>query len=256
MDVPEPSRNPCVPSPCGPNAQCQVTSGGSHSCSCNTGFLGSPPNCRPECVNNDECNLSLSCINQKCRDPCPGSCGTNAECRVVNHIPSCTCLDGYNGDPFVECNQKQRKFDNNKTDCMGNLNVYKIIINLKFPVAPQQPCIPSPCGINAVCKEYNGAGSCSCLSDYIGNPYEGCRPECITDSDCASNLACIRSKCQNPCPGRCGFNAVCQVVNHSPLCTCIPGFTGNPYVQCNFDRQAEREYREAELQTASYAIFI
>jgi len=36
------------------------------------------------------------------------------------------------------------------------------------------PCEPSPCGINAICKEQNGAGSCSCLPEYFGNPYEGC----------------------------------------------------------------------------------
>lgn len=39
----------------------------------------------------------------KCRDPCPGTCGQNAECHVVNHLPVCTCLYGYNGDPFKYC---------------------------------------------------------------------------------------------------------------------------------------------------------
>jgi len=39
----------------------------------------------------------------KCRDPCPGTCGQNAECHVVNHLPVCTCLNGYNGDPFKYC---------------------------------------------------------------------------------------------------------------------------------------------------------
>lgn len=94
------------------------------------------------------------------------------------------------------------------------------------------PCKPSPCGFNAVCKEQHGAGSCTCLLDYIGNPYEGCRPECVVDTDCISTLACIQSKCQDPCPGTCGQFAECQVINHRPTCTCIPGYSGNPFQYC------------------------
>ena len=103
------------------------------------------------------------------------------------------------------------------------------------PVVEERPtpCIPSPCGSNAVCREQNGAGSCVCLPDYVGNPYEGCRPECVLNTDCSSNRACIRNKCQDPCPGTCGQNADCQVVNHLPSCTCRPGYTGDPFRFCN-----------------------
>lgn len=96
----------------------------------------------------------------------------------------------------------------------------------------RSPCIPSPCGANAICREQNGAGSCKCLDDYIGNPYEGCRPECILSTDCPSNKACIRSKCIDPCPGTCGQNANCQVVNHLPSCVCHQGYTGDPFRYC------------------------
>lgn len=94
--------NPCQPSPCGPNSVCQV-SGDNPSCSCLPEFIGLPPNCRPECVSSSECASSLACIGQKCRDPCPGSCGTNAECHVISHTPNCLCLPTYSGDPFVMC---------------------------------------------------------------------------------------------------------------------------------------------------------
>jgi len=104
------------------------------------------------------------------------------------------------------------------------------------------PCQPSPCGANAVCREQNGAGSCSCLSEYIGNPYEGCRPECVLNTDCAPNRACIRNKCQDPCPGTCGQNADCQVVNHLPSCTCRPGHTGDPFRFCNVIPQRRKNH--------------
>lgn len=64
---------------------------------------GSPPSCRPECVLSSECPSHFACVNNKCRDPCPGSCGSDAQCHVTNHVPVCSCLAGYTGDPFLFC---------------------------------------------------------------------------------------------------------------------------------------------------------
>lgn len=100
--------NLCKPSPCGPNSQCRIVND-APSCSCLPEFIGSPPNCKPECISNSQCSTQLACINQKCRDPCPGSCGVNAECRVISHTPMCVCISGFVGDPFVQCDLKQRK---------------------------------------------------------------------------------------------------------------------------------------------------
>ena len=94
------------------------------------------------------------------------------------------------------------------------------------------PCYPSPCGPNAICRDRNGVGSCSCLPDYFGNPYEGCKPECVRSTDCPSQKECIRNKCIDPCPGICGQNTVCYVTNHIPSCSCIPDYSGNPYKYC------------------------
>lgn len=101
---PKPNRpeNPCLPSPCGPNAQCQVR-GESPACTCLPNYIGAPPNCRPECTINPECQSHLACVNQKCTDPCSGSCGSNARCSVINHTPVCSCYEGYTGDPFTSC---------------------------------------------------------------------------------------------------------------------------------------------------------
>lgn len=102
IEKPRPSLNPCSPSPCGPNSDCRVV-GDSPACSCLPSFIGTPPNCRPECTINPECQSTQACINQKCTDPCIGSCGINARCSVANHIPICSCNEGFTGDPFRGC---------------------------------------------------------------------------------------------------------------------------------------------------------
>jgi hypothetical protein len=62
-----------------------------------------------------------------------------------------------------------------------------------------------------------------------------CRPECVTSSECPQDKACVREKCVDPCPGTCGLNARCKVLNHNPICTCSPGYTGDPFIQCQIE---------------------
>lgn len=99
---PTTERPSCTPSPCGPHSRCQLLSSGP-ACSCLPGYIGSPPSCRPECTINSECPASLACVRQKCEDPCPGSCGVEANCHVMNHVAVCVCNDGFTGDPFSRC---------------------------------------------------------------------------------------------------------------------------------------------------------
>lgn len=108
-----------------------------------------------------------------------------------------------------------------------------ILILARVSAPPDLPCSPSPCGLNAICTERNGAGSCTCPPEYIGDPNVSCRPECVRNSDCPHSKACINNKCKNPCDGACGLNAVCNVFNHQPTCTCIDGFSGDPLSACH-----------------------
>lgn len=204
---------PCEPSPCGPNSVCRAVNE-SPTCSCQTGYMGQPPYCRPECTTNSECNFDRACINNKCADPCVGACGLNTECRVISHSPQCACKPGYEGDSFYQCTP------------------IKASVPAVVPSQPVAPCLPNPCGPNAVCQERNNAGSCTCVTGYFGNPYEGCRPECVLNSDCPENLACINNRCQDPCPGLCGINAQCQMINHIPNCACTSGYVGDPHDRC------------------------
>lgn len=227
--------NPCQPSPCGPNSQCREINGQA-VCSCAPSYIGSPPGCRPECVVSSECSIDKACVNQKCTDPCPGICGTNANCRVNNHSPICSCQTGYTGNPFTRCYVLPRK--STFVTIHKDLN---LIFNILFysTSAPQQdvpaiinPCVPSPCGPRSQCQAINNVPSCSCLTDSFGSP-PNCRPECTINSDCTSNKACINEKCKDPCPGACGFEARCNVINHTPTCTCNEGYIGDSFSSCH-----------------------
>lgn len=223
-EQPAVAKNPCVPSPCGANAICQDING-IPSCSCMVGYIGSPPFCRPECTISAECPSNLACIAEKCRDPCPGSCGTNAQCTVQNHVPICICAEGFTGDPFTACYLKP-------LPRMTYIFDFNFFGNWTFlaPEPPKRdPCNPSPCGANAKCND----GICSCIEEYQGDPYRGCRPECVLNNDCPRDKTCSRNKCIDPCPGTCGQNAECTVINHIPSCTCIEGFVGNAFILCS-----------------------
>lgn len=185
-------------------------------CSCLPSYIGSPPNCRPECVSSSECELTKSCVNQRCVPVCPGPCAHNAVCRAVNHgnssnlvtciltcifywimifanvVAICACDRDFIGDPFVGCQQKPPVREH-------------VVTN---------PCVPSPCGPNAECRNINGVASCSCLPSFLGAP-PNCRPECVVNDECPSDRACVQNHCIDPCLGSCGSNAYCRTVSHS-----------------------------------------
>lgn len=176
------------------------------------GFHGDPYDtrgCNRECEINDDCKSHLACIGYKCVDPCIGTCGALAECKVNNHIPTCTCPSGFTGDAFFQCRE----------------------IVTERPKINDQPCLPSPCGPNSQCREVNSQAVCSCLPTYIGAP-PNCRPECIVSSECSLDKACINQKCADPCPNTCGLGAQCTTKNHNPICACPPGYTGDPFLRC------------------------
>lgn len=111
-DITVESINPCLPSPCGFNAECKVHNNAG-SCTCLPEYIGNPyQGCRPQCVVNSDCPSNYACISNKCKNPCPGTCARNAECQVVNHLPTCTCHQGFTGDPFKYCHiiRHERKY--------------------------------------------------------------------------------------------------------------------------------------------------
>ena len=100
-------RNPCeVPGACGPLAQC-VPSQHKAVCVCPPRTTGDPyVNCNPlECIGHGDCAADLSCISNKCVNPCsiPGVCGKNAGCTPKAHLHQCFCQAGFTGDPNLGC---------------------------------------------------------------------------------------------------------------------------------------------------------
>lgn len=53
---------------------------------------------------------------------------------------------------------------------------------------------------------------------------------CRANSECPSDTACLNTRCVKPCD--CGEHTECHVINHRPICTCLPGYQGNPNIGC------------------------
>lgn len=104
-------------------------------------------------------------------------------------------------------------------------------------VGPEQnisrPCSPSPCGPNIQCQVYGHVAMCDPCGGPDAHFRPECRPECLANSDCPFNLACLGQRCLDPCPGSCGVSALCTVIQHSPVCSCPPGLAGNPFEHCS-----------------------
>lgn len=102
------------------------------------------------------------------------------------------------------------------------------------PVGEVDPCYPSPCGSNTVCRKSGNTAICECVPGYSGRPYErGCNPECTINSDCPRNRACSNYKCVDPCVGGlCGYQSQCSTINHNPICSCPKNMVGDPFKEC------------------------
>lgn len=214
----QPRTTPCSPNPCGPQAVCDVNFQGQAVCSCAEGSSGDPygvSGCHSrECEVDNDCSKNRACIGYSCRNPCPGVCGLNAKCHVESHRPVCVCEDGLIGNPLICC----------------------------LPPEDQKsirPCNKVQCGINAMCQDLGEEALCFCPPDFYGDPTIECKPECLMNSDCSSNEACINNKCKDPCTfdNICGINAVCLCSEHTVSCLCPDGYIGDPMTQCIYRRK-------------------
>ena len=83
------------------------------------------------------------------------------------------------------------------------------------------------------------SGMAPCCTLLLSCPDPPPQPECTRDPDCPEDLACISEHCLDPCSAKtCGKYAACSVKKHTAVCTCLPGFIGDPASVCR-----ERELR-------------
>lgn len=164
------------------------------------------PTPRPECLKDDECANDKACFDKKCQDPCVlrQPCGVNARCQAVDHSHRCFCLDGYVGNPWVQC--VRGMINDSDERPLRNISYDTFISFSEIQVPPPTP--PPP-------------------------PFTP-RPECRQDDECPHNRACFDHTCQDPCVVRhpCGVNTKCETERHVPVCSCLQGYVGNPLVQC------------------------
>jgi len=240
--------DPCVPSPCGPGAECTVNGAGNAICRCQPGLVPNPDTisgCKPECVRDPDCQQGFVCRNQKCvvkPDPCvPSPCGPGAIC-TANFAgnPICRCEPGLipKPDTITGCGPECVR----DPDCQSGF-----VCQNQRCVEKPDPCDPSPCGPNTECMVgRTGNPICRCLPTYIPKPdtITGCGRECERDPDCRSDMVCRNYQCvprPDPCvPSPCGRNTECKVNRQgNPVCTCLPGYSPMPDTIAGCDRIPE-----------------
>lgn len=151
------------------------------------------------------------------------------------HKPRCSCPQCYVGKPYTEC-RPDPKCESTEPrpatplvgcdhdgDCPGNQAC-------DGSRRCTDPCVTYgvTCETNKKCEVRNHKPMCVCKGFVVSNTGElTCKPDridCNRDNECASNLACINNKCQNPCAARkspCSEDKACEVLDHKPVCICL-----------------------------------
>ncbi|ODN00058.1 Sushi, nidogen and EGF-like domain-containing protein 1 [Orchesella cincta] len=233
-------------SKCGLNAQCIMSPTTSDPiCVCPPGTTGNPV---------------IRCTSQSTSpswgDPCsPNPCQSPAQCQIIRGSRVCVCPDGYIGDPINCVLATPSAYPRTSSTSSGNVGggcrydaECRQTENCIDGRCQQDPC-NGMCGYNAVCeaayqRRYRSISSgkllrsqesvCTCPPGHEGNPYVSCMP-IRTGPPPSSDFPQSTSAADPVCfPSPCGQFAECSVVNNSPMCTCQPGFEGNPYQECRY----------------------
>lgn len=176
------------------------------------------------------CDQGFVLIKNKCVDinECSSSpCHTSAVCKNTIGSYSCECAQGTISDSKTGgCKKPGDCFID--SDCPDSA----VCENSRC----KNPCeLSKACGKNAKCEAEGHRANCHCPTLTTGDPKTECvRIECLVNTDCPSNKACINTQCKDPCSidHYCGERADCFTENHIAVCSCQPGSTGDPLLGC------------------------
>lgn len=185
-----------------------------------------------ECSSDADCSFDKTCTNQQCVDVCSFKdvCGLNALCVPKNHKPHCSCPPCYKGSPETSCyldsncTSKSSQKCSLNNDCPSNLTCIDGFCKNPCSYIDNKNILN--CTNNKKCHVLNHRPVCICETGYAVNEAGDLfcaptKPECRNNDDCASNLACLKNKCVDPCPFIvCGKNKTCSVFAHKPVCIC------------------------------------
>lgn len=228
--------NPClVSNPCAVNAECYAQKHRAR-CRCPSGLLGDGyTQCLIiGCRANSNCPPNRACINDQCLDPCLNSpCAPTAECVSLDYQALCRCPAGTFGEPSVRCEPVPQKECYTDSDCPSQ--------HACFSGMCANPCLRlNPCDDSSLCKVIDSLPLrtmlCVCPDGQVKTSDGTCKvlppikAECEAHEACPSEKACVNGLCKEAC--QCGINADCEIVEHHAVCSCKPGFEGDPEIQC------------------------
>ncbi|CAL8109613.1 unnamed protein product [Orchesella dallaii] len=209
--------------------------------------------CRPGTTGNPAIRCSLESTAPSWGDPCtPNPCKSPAQCQVIRGSRVCVCPEGYVGDPYNCVPATASSYPSTSTTRGSNM-----LCKYDGECRQAENCIEGRCqdlcnglcGYNAICepafqrkyrsifpgKLLRGQESiCACPPGHEGNPYVSClliRTGPPPSQDFPSSTSAADPVCF---PSPCAKFAECKEVNNAPVCSCQPGFDGNPYQECRY----------------------
>lgn len=238
--------DPCHYGPlqCGRGADCFAQKHRAN-CVCPSGYQGNPLiSCiRGHCQYNEDCSDDEACdrLNRVCHKVCDGeTCASTAICHGRNHQPVCECRPGATGNPYIACEEARRPVDpecRSDQECPSKFACFNGYC--------ENPCTKTNvCLADQTCMVVDTLPVrtmiCSCGNDMITDNNGRCvaikqdQPICTSNVDCGDPEICNHGICVIACRiEACGINAQCLSTQHRAMCTCAPGYEGNPHTECS-----------------------
>lgn len=211
---------------------------------CPTGQACKQGACVIGCRSNRDCGPNEACYNNECQNPCDKNvCGPNALCKLENHVTTCQCPAGFEGNPTPEqgCVRIPSTCIATNQCPSGHMCIAN---QCNVPCADNLSCAVGERCDNNVCAKVCYTSN-NCLPGEICNERGTCQSGCSSEADCPPTQVCLGGKCKcgkgfigtpfgctdiDECTERpCHKSAVCENTPGSFRCGCPESTVGDPY---------------------------